>query len=40
MPRDQYQRFYEGLKDEKLPDAFIMIENELYDADGEFERVV
>ena len=40
VPRAQYQRFYQGLKDDKLADAFVMVENEVYDDEpGEFERV-
>ena len=40
VPREQYQRFYQGLKDEKLADSFTMIENDIYDSEvGDFERV-
>jgi len=31
VPRDQYQRFISGLKDEKLADAFAKIESDIYD---------
>lgn len=38
VPREQYQRFYQGLKDEKLHDAFVTIEGELYELEADFER--
>ena len=31
VPRDQYQRFIRGLKDEKLAEAFAKIESDIYD---------
>ena len=30
VPRDQFQRFISGLKEDKLSDAFAMIEAEVY----------
>ena len=32
IPRDQYQRFVLGLKDDKLAAAFSLIESEVYEA--------
>lgn len=37
VPRDQYQRFYHGLKDEKMADAFARVEGAVYDAEADFE---
>lgn len=39
MPREQYARFYAGLKDDKLTDAFRLIEADIYE-EGEFERII
>ena len=37
IPRDQYQRFVMGLKDDKLAAAFSLIESEVYEAQSEYE---